>query len=890
LPARLSSRSTVRARADEGPKSVGGRRSTLFDDRTALRRPAASRPTVVPARTRQRRLAGGPSMRAPSLPVAAPGVDGGTVATSAGVRRLGSGLVSRSEQIRLPAWFSNMAGTLALLAAFNGAVALSPLLPARAYAIAFALLVPGAVMLSLTPLHPREATVRIAWSLGGSMLVIMLIGLAFSELLPHLGDRRPLTTWSLTLALDAATFIGGAVRAPKADPLRYLVERPPRNGELLLFGLLLLVPLGALAGAERLNNGASGQFAFVVLALVGVGLAALVVKGNGMPGWVLSASLYAAASATLLGTTMRSNYPFGFDIQIEYRMFASTLAAGAWHVPANGNAYAAMLSITVLPTALAAVSHVSGVTLFKLIYPLVFSIFPSLIFCLTSRWFPARAALFGPAVVIAQGFYAASIGALARQDIGLVYFALLVVTAFDDSLPRAVRQCGSIAAAVGMAISHYSTAYFACVILSLSYVMVLGGRLATGGRRELTLNLRRVTDVLTRLVQRLGGRTDTGTPGATRDAPGRSTLRLRKPIFTLPVLICTLGVVYAWNVVITRSAQNVANVVSSISEEGLQVLPASHGTSVISRILNADVEPAVGPAEFLRTATHYYSVHDPWIHPYSPAVTARFAVRTVAVPSIPSRVPATLQSMLTGLNAGANEVLLLLVGIGALYLVWDHAGEHLSSRLESGMLAVSCVCLLVVLRTSATVALLYNAPRGQVQGSVLLSLGLAALGARVTNLVGRRRVARVVACVALAGGTLFLLSENSGASEYLLGGGAPDNLVDFGEGFQRYYFTDADMATARWLAGTIAENDVVYADPYGALQLASVSAFGRLVETVAPPVLEPRAWVYGSSTNIVSRTTRANVAGEATTFSYPLAFLRHVKNLVFTTATTAVYK
>jgi len=745
-------------------------------------------------------------------------------------------------------WRSRLANAvplLVLLALFDLCVVGSGLVVARLYAAVFVLVVPGAVLLARTSLRPSEAAIRLAWSVGASMLVLMLLGLAYSLVLPHLGDPRPLATWPIALGVDAVTLAGCASSSSRGDPLAYVLgAHVPRPGEILVASGLCALPLASMAGAERLNAGRGGALAVGVLVAVLVVFVASVIAAPRLPRWVLSSMLYSTALATTFASAMRSSYPFGSDIQSEYRAFSLTLAAGAWHVPVHGNAYDAMLSITVLPCLVVVTSHISGVYLFKVMYPVVFGLFPVAVFALSARWFSERAALVGAVVVIAQGFYAADITAIVRQDIGLVYFALFVVTAFDEHLPRSSRQVGAVVSAVGMAISHYSTAYFACVVLVLGYA----------------------------------------TYGLLRLARHRASVRA---VLSLPVVVLSVGAVLVWNVVITRSAANVTNLVTSITSNGLDILPANHGTSLISRILNADVTPSVTPATFVRTAVSYYQVNDPWIHPYPSSLTRHFPVHAASAVSVARHAPAGLVHATSTLSTVSNEVLLLLFGVGIVALAWKERRILHESKAELAALALGCLVLLALLRTSGVLSSFYNAPRGQVQGALLLSVGLALVCDRLFAL--HRLVGR--GATVLAGlGVGFLLFANSGLSDYVLVGNGVDTLANAGEAYQRYDFTDADIASASWLGSVHRDHRVVYADIYGGLQLAEVTSVGPVVATVLPQVLEPGAYVFATSTNIVDHTARANVDSQYLVYQFPTAFLDVVKDVVFSTATTRVYR
>lgn len=741
--------------------------------------------------------------------------------------------------------FGRALPSIVLLAAFDVSILLRSVLAARVYGGAFLLVVPGAVIMALTPLRARESAVRLAWSVGASMLLLMVLGLAYSLVLPHLGVARPLGEWSLAAGVDVVTVGATIANARQGDPLAYLLRsgRAP-SARIIAVALLAVVPLAAWAGAERLNGGHSGSVALAVLVVIGLALFGLVVFAERAPRWLLGASLYALSAASLLMSSMRSNFPFGSDIQGEFHVFSVTLASGAWHLPANGNPYAAMLSITVLPAAIVSMTHLSGVMVFKMMYPLVFSLFPVLVLVISERWFPRRASLIGAIVVIAQGFYAASIDGLARQEIGLLYFGLLAATAFDDALPRRARQVGVAVCACAMSISHYSTAYFAVTVLILGYV---------------AFGLQRLVRLRTRTAA----------------------------VISLPVILASVASVLLWNVTITKSAQNVGNFASSIGSSGLQILPGNRGTSVLTRFINADVSPPVTPAQFVVKATRFYAHNDPWITTYPKALTERYPVTGAGVPIVRQPLSSTIGNIASKLETTGNELLLVLIAVGVLCLIWRERRIATPERSELAAVALGTLLFLGLLRTSGTVSTFYNAPRGQVQGAVVLSTGLAL----VMSWLFSRRVIIRGALVSLSGlGVAYLLFAYSGLVPYLVDGAGIDTLTNAGEAYQRFYFTDADMASVSWLVGVHRPGDVVYADTYGTLQLDERSEFSGLIETLIPPVIDRSAYVYATSTNVVDGTARSAVASSDLLYEFPTAFLDRVKNVVFSTATTKVYR
>jgi uncharacterized membrane protein len=731
------------------------------------------------------------------------------------------------------------------LVVFNLAVLADSAIAGRLYALGFLLIVPGTAALALTPLRTKELSVRLAWSVGASLLVLMLLGLAFSLVLPHLGVARPLSRWPVVLGVDVVTLGCGGVAALRRDPLQYLLSRPPRRREVAIVAAFAMLVLAAMAGAERLNNGYSGDLATAVLVAIGLIMVALVAVGPRVPTWTVSVAVYAITASSLLMSSMRSNYTFGYDIQSEFQVFSTTLRQGAWHIPTNGNAYASMLSITILPTVGTVGTHISGTYVFKFMYPLVFSFFPVLVLVTASRFFSTRSALVGALVVIGQGLYAADITGLARQEIGLVYFALFVVTAFDENLPPRVRQAGATTAGVALAFTHYSSAYFAAIVLVIGYLIYA---------------LLRVWHVKPR--QGLA-------------------------VLTVPVVLTVVGAAVVWNVAITHSAGDVLSATKTIEGNGPDLVPGSPGESLLQRFLNADVTSTDTAQQFAPEAAAYYAKNDPFLHPFPLSLTARYPVESIEIPVTKRAVPAAVGSGLHTAATVVAEILLLLISVGVLALLWRERRVRRAARAECAALALGCLVLLGLLRLSGTISTLYNPPRGQVQGAPLLSVGLAFV---CTWLFSRRRLVGSV-CVGVAAAAIgILLVSGSGLGHFALGGDPPASLVNYGDDYQSYYFTDADLASASWLVDHYGRGDVVYADTYGELQIYHFDHLNGLISTVIPEVIEPGAFVFATSTNITDGSDRSTAGNGSTVVRFPTTFLNRVDDVVFATSTTRIYR
>jgi uncharacterized membrane protein len=173
-----------------------------------------------------------------------------------------------------------------------------------------------------------------------------------------------------------------------------------------------------------------------------------------------------------------------------------------------------------------------------------------------------------------------------------------------------------------------------------------------------------------------------------------------------------------------------------------------------------------------------------------------------------------------------------------------------------------------------------------VQGAPVLSVGVAVVCSWM--FAGRATKAAILSgftalCLAL------LLFTDSGLSNYALGGEGADILVNYGDAYESYYYTSADIDSAQWVAAHDTKGQVIYTDVYGAVQLSQVSQLNGVITTVIPAVIEPGALVYATSSNYVHHTARSAADNVVATYRFPLKFLNTVKNVVFTTGTTEVF-
>jgi uncharacterized membrane protein len=232
-----------------------------------------------------------------------------------------------------------------------------------------------------------------------------------------------------------------------------------------IMGVLVLLPLTS-AVASYCGNRSALITIYLLIAAV-VMLVTLVGKHDDrFFTWVI----LSIALSLLLSAVFTSQYLRGYDIHDEYRIFMSVSQTGHWN-PEYSELYNSVLSISVLPTIIALVAAVDAVTILKLMFPLIFSLVPVVLYRVYRTLLPAPVAFLSVFLFMAYPTFYDEMIQLGRQEVAELLFVLLLWL----FLSRYVRSfAGGFAAfilTVGLVTSHYSMAVIYSLVLGFSLII-----------------------------------------------------------------------------------------------------------------------------------------------------------------------------------------------------------------------------------------------------------------------------------------------------------------------------------------------------------------------------------------------------------------------------------
>ncbi|MEM2144291.1 MAG: DUF2206 domain-containing protein, partial [Candidatus Jordarchaeaceae archaeon] len=322
--------------------------------------------------------------------------------------------------------------------------------------------IPGYVALNL--LNPNKLTIieKLLFSVGLSIVLLMLIGLVINELGSIFGIQKPLALMPLVLTISSLVIFGTIFHYLKNTENQHLIN--PSTKTVLIALLLVVIPVLSVMGALWVNIFDSNIILLFVIPILAMLMAVSIISKKFLKPTLYPIIILSIALSLLFHSSLITSYIHGYDSPVEYAVFSSTQDSGFW----NKNAYFGdltygrfngMLSVTVLPVFYSNVLNMDGTWVFKIIFPLVFSLVPLGLYELWRHNLGKKTSLVASFLFISQNtFYTEMLG-LNRQMIGELFFVLLLLLIFSKKLETsAVAKFLFAVFSFGLIVSHYATA------------------------------------------------------------------------------------------------------------------------------------------------------------------------------------------------------------------------------------------------------------------------------------------------------------------------------------------------------------------------------------------------------------------------------------------------
>lgn len=239
----------------------------------------------------------------------------------------------------------------------------------------FLTFVPGILLLRILGIRNVNAVESVVYSAGLSLALLMFTGAVTNIAFPLIGIRQPLLIMPVTIclaALSAILLLLAWLRERRTTLLESPIAslRPGLHSILVLALMLLLVILGVKVSDLTGNNLVIIFILLCIAAIFGLGVYKKFFKPPIYPLVIFIVSL-----CLLYQTSLMTPYMVGTDIYPEYQFFRIAASSGVWNyaIPSTINS---CLSIVILAPYYSSMMGISGIWVFKAVYPLVFSLMP----------------------------------------------------------------------------------------------------------------------------------------------------------------------------------------------------------------------------------------------------------------------------------------------------------------------------------------------------------------------------------------------------------------------------------------------------------------------------------------------------------------------------------
>lgn len=681
---------------------------------------------------------------------------------------------------------------------------------------------------------------RLSLCLAAGVLAFLFVGALLGAVLSALGVARPLSRLPLSCAwIVLLVALSVAILRSGADPVRRWL-RGARPRAVGWAAALAVPPVLALWGAADLNTFGSGAVA-VTAALLVVAMAVLALFAGrstwGPPPVLL---LMSAIVTGALQTPLRGAWLAGVDTQHEYHIGSLAIAQATFPLAHYVDPYGGMLSLTVWPAELRSLFGVNLRTTMVL-FPALF-----LGLCVLVLWTALRErATARTSAALSCFFVLGSVPLLqempqiTRQCYALFFFSVLVLALSSRTLSVTQARVAAVVGGVGVAVTHYSTAYLAAGAVLCGYLLSLALRQERARR-----------------------------------------------VLSLPVTAVVVGAAVLWGAVVARTGNSIGNVLSSIRKDGLNFLPSGGGlinrwlrAASINRLVNARVIRAAD------VAARHHQYH--WMK-----VLPRASHQPlVNVPTVTTHGVPVLGGIVSAGSALLAQLVLLLAAICIVGLIYV-ARRRRELACIAGVAAFFLV-FAAISRFSRTIGVDFSPSRVQAQ-SYLLFVVVVVIALELfpwRSVLERLHLHRTAVLAGVAVLAALAVSTSTALANFVeRGAPLPATMSLQGEQAQRL-LRPSDVEAAKWLAKRRPAPAFVQSDRFGELALDVYGYNDRrdFVDSVDPIIVNDPSWIFAYHTNVAAGTARGGDNVQTGVFEFPLAYFLSTRSVLYSSPTDVVF-
>jgi uncharacterized membrane protein len=337
-------------------------------------------------------------------------------------------------------------------------------------AFVYLIFVPGILILRIFRLHELSTIETLLYSIGLSISCLMFLGALIDLSLPALGIAKPISLFYILITMTTFVIILTIINYFMDDSGYQgisFIEIKELPSPLFLF--LCLIPFLAVLGTYLMNYYQINILLMIMIAVIA--LMPILVAFNKIPRITYPFLTFVISLALLFHNSLISNYIWGWDMQIEYFLANGVIHNAFWN-PNYYNSINDMLSITIFAPFISIISGLNLIWVFKIVYPLIFSLVPVGLFLIFKKQTSDKIAFLSVFFFMSIFTFYTELNQLGRQEIAEFFFIPFLILLMDDSMRPIKRSVLMVIFALSFVVSHYGFAYVFALTLAFVYLII----------------------------------------------------------------------------------------------------------------------------------------------------------------------------------------------------------------------------------------------------------------------------------------------------------------------------------------------------------------------------------------------------------------------------------
>jgi uncharacterized membrane protein len=211
------------------------------------------------------------------------------------------------------------------------------------------------------------------------------------------------------------------------------------------------------------------MFLIVIIALIAV----LIGFDKFIPKNLYPLAVFVIAISLLYHHSLISMYLTGWDVHIEYYFSNQVVKNFIWDSTIAGGGTNVMLSIAMLPPIFYNICDMSLTWVFKIIYPLLYSLVPLGLYRVFQKQTTDKIAFISCFFFVSVPMFYGVMLSLEKQQIAELFLVLLILLMIDKNMSKIKRSFLFIVFGLSLAVSHYGTSYIYMLCLILAWLILV---------------------------------------------------------------------------------------------------------------------------------------------------------------------------------------------------------------------------------------------------------------------------------------------------------------------------------------------------------------------------------------------------------------------------------